>query len=626
MKRNFLVLIAISCITLQMQAQNSTQTKLNLKPAGAARCSDILSTPCSGQFFVPSADLDWRPALTHKIEELEPLEPNHEKLEKIRAEIMKRKLEQQIGSSDRIIGNPTISSVVPKMGVNYAGNKNDGWSPLDNTTAISNKGLLVTVANDTFEVYDSLGVKKYSNTLNTFINDNTIANACDPVITYDVKADRFIFYCQEITSGSGPNHMLLFFSKTNNPATGGWNYFKLTGDVLGDGSMCDYPKVGISDNDVFISSNLFNNGNYNQSFVIQIGKSAGYSGGTLNSKVWANIAGGPFTLLPLSEGQGRTSGPGIWMVATYTGGYNYIQLYHVTADITASPTMTYDSLMLTTSYAPPGTSQQKGSNTTLSNGDNRALSGFILDGMAHFVFHCADAAGVNTAINYCRADVNAKTITSKLFTVSGVDCAYPAIASYTAVGVTNDKSVMIGFGESSTNMYPSINVVNCDNAMNFSAPITVKTSASAVGTGSTERWGDYSGMCRRHNSPQACVWMAGSYGNSGSWDAYVAQIYDAAFATAVTENQLPVTNLKAYPNPVVDRFNVEFSLGADSKTEIGVYDMEGRIVKSLYSGFCHSGENQFSFNKANLSSGTYFLLIRTDASEVLHEKIVVTNY
>jgi hypothetical protein len=185
---------------------------------------------------------------------------------------------------------------------------------------------------------------------------------------------------------------------------------------------------------------------------------------------------------------------------------------------------------------------------------------------------------------------------------------------------------MIGFGESSANMYPSINVVNCDNAMNFSTPITVKTSASAVGSGSTERWGDYSGMCRRHNSPQSCVWMAGSYGNGGSWDAYIAQIYDAGFATAVTENQLPATSLKAYPNPVVDRFNVEFSLGVDSKTEIGVYDMEGRMVKSLYSGFCHSGENQFSFNKANLGSGTYFLLIRTDASEVLHEKIVVTNY
>jgi len=596
--------------------------------AGDAVLSPLQTTPCTGQFFVPSADLRWKPALTHKMQESEPMEPEHEKLEKIREEVLKRKLEMQLSGADRVINNGSPSSVTPKVGVNFAANKNDGWSPLDNTIAISNKGMVVSVANDTFEVFDSTGVSKYSNTLNTFINDNTIANACDPVIVYDQGADRFIFYCQEVTNTqNAPNHMLVFFSKTNNPATGGWNYFKLTGNPLNDGSMSDYPKVGITDNDVFISSNLFKSGSYNQSFVLQIQKSTGYSGGTLNSKVWSSISGSPFTMVPLSEGQGRTTGAGIWMVASTSGGGSAIKLYHITDDLTGTPTMVYSSIPIT-AYTAPGTSLQKTTSATLMDGDSRMLSGFILDGIAHFVFHCKDANGTNTAINYCRLDVTAKTITSKLFGISGVDCAYPSIASYTADAVTNDKSVMIGFAESSSSMFPQVAVVNCDDGMNFGSATIVKASTTYVGSSGSQRWGDYSGISRRHNSPQACVWMAGSFGGTGNaWNAYVAQIYDAGFATGVTEPQKAAAlELKAYPNPVVDRFTVEFTLQSDAQhTSIAVYDLQGKVVKDLYTGFCHEGENQFSFDKSNLSAGTYFLIIRTESNEVLHEKIVVAD-
>ena len=77
---------------------------------------------------------------------------------------------------------------------------------------------------------------------------------------------------------------------------------------------------------------------------------------------------------------------------------------------------------------------------------------------------------------------------------------------------------------------------------------------------------------------------------------------------------------------MVDRFTVEFTLQSDAQhTSIAVYDLQVKVVKDLYTGFCHEGENQFSFDKSNLSAGTYFLIIRTESNEVLHEKIVVAD-
>jgi hypothetical protein len=628
MKRNYLFLLAgvfISTCLLAQDAITPANAAIKMERAGDAYCSPVMYVPLTAVVKTPSADLKWRPTVSPKMMESEPLEPNHEELEKRREEILDMKIARSKERFDIGNSNPSTLAVTPVVGVNYAANRNDGWSPLDNNVAISNHGIIITVSNDVMEIDDSTGHNLYYQTLNTLINDAAIPNACDPVVVYDKGADRFIFYCQEVTStANAPNHMLFFFSKTNNPATGGWNYFKLSGDPLGLGSMADYPKMGITDNDVFLSSNLFVGGSYSQSIVWQIGKSQGYAGGTLVTKLWSGLTGSPFTILPVSEGQGNTYGPGIWMVASSSGTSTTINLYQVTNSVSASPTMNHYSVT-TTSYSAAGPSQQLGTSATLDITDCRMLSGFYLNGIVHFVHSTADAQG-NTAINYNRLDVNAKTNTSKLLSVNGTDYGYPAVASYTALGVTGDNSVMIGFAQANSTIYPEICVVSCDNTMNFGTVTVVKTSTSAVGSSGANRWGDYSGMCRRHNSPQACCWMSGSFGSSGSWDAYVAQIYDAGFATNVAEVQAPPSDLKTFPNPVMDMFSVDFTLETNSeKTDIAVYDMQGRMVKDLFCGFCHEGGNTFSFNKANLTSGTYFLIIRAGAEKVMHQKIIVAD-
>ena len=145
-------------------------------------------------------------------------------------------------------------------------------SPMDNSIAISDDGLIVSVANTTIQFKTTGGGTFYSNSIIDFIDDPSISYVCDPVVNYDPEEDRFIFFAQECSGNSSNSHLIIMFSETNDPDEG-WNYYKITGNPLGDNSWFDYPKLAISDTELFISGNLFyNGGGFNQSVVYQMEK------------------------------------------------------------------------------------------------------------------------------------------------------------------------------------------------------------------------------------------------------------------------------------------------------------------------------------------------------------------
>jgi hypothetical protein len=183
---------------------------------------------------------------------------------------------------------------------------------------------------------------------------------------------------------------------------------------------------------------------------------------------------------------------------------------------------------------------------------------------------------------------------------------------------------MIGFGRASSSIYPEVRVVNCDNAMNWSSSTLVKSSSNYVGTGTTERWGDYTGIARKHNSATPAVWMNGMYGTSSNlWNTWIAEIHDN---TTLGLNESQNTNgFKVFPNPVVETFTIELSLTENTNLEISIFDISGKVVKELYNGKGLQGENIFSFNKANLSKGTYFLIIKNNLNTIKNEKIIIAN-
>ncbi|MEI7801714.1 MAG: T9SS type A sorting domain-containing protein [Bacteroidota bacterium] len=695
----FLLIVSVSYAQVVMEKADEN------KRVGYSLPSQGSPAHFMGLKNVPSADLNWSPILTRKIEAFEPKVPNEELIEEIKKQksILKNEIEDSLQVKDE-----NTRSVTPIMGTNFQGNLNNGSSPLDNSIAISNGGIIVSVSNTIIKYYNTSGTSLYVNDLVTFINDASITDVCDPVVLYDPGSDRFIFMCQSLPMDN-TSKILVFFSQTNNPNTGGWWGYWFTADPGGNGDAFDYPKIAISTNEFFVTGNLFgiSSGNFDEAIIYQIDKLACYNGSSNpNWFYYIGINGSPFTLLPVSYGQNSTAGPGVTLVAVDNSGASQIQLYQITDDIANSPVLNYWTVS-TTSFSPASDAHQAGTACDLNTGDCRLLSGFYLNGIVHFTFH-SDYGGGYHGINYNRLTLSTLTNQSSVYGLTGYDYCYPSVSSF-ATSAT-DKSVMIGFGRSGSSIFPEVRVVNCDNSMNWSASTLVKSSSSFVSyTSSTnERWGDYTGTFRKNNSTNPSIWMNGMYGNSSNhWDTWIAEIHSSVPVapvanfngspttgtsplvvnfndlstnsptswswtftggipststlqnptvsynnvgnynvkliatntggsdTELKNNYIHVTSntgiqidsteniFNVFPNPVAETFSLDFTITENCNLTISIFNVEGKLVKQLYEGKAMQGENSFSFNESNLTSGTYFLQIKNEKTILRNEKIIV---
>jgi hypothetical protein len=622
--KKLLCLLSILVICLFGFSQEEKIKLDQSKKLGVGIKSELFTAECLGVTNSQTADLKWLPILTNKAVGRVPKKgPDHELLAQMKAEklLIKYPSGNYGGFNPDEADNKTTT---PIMGNNWLGNVNNGSSPMDNSLAISNGGIIVSVANNTIEVDNSSGTLLYYDDLATWFNDPLISTVCDPVVIYDKLADRFIVFFQECSSNSSNSYLCIAFSQTNNPGSNAWYKYKITGNPLNNNCWFDYPKMAISNNELYITGNLFNNsGTFNQAVLYQIEKNDGYSGASISWQYWSSIAGSPFTLLPVSNGHGSSYGPGCYLVATSSSGSSNIKLYDLTDYITGSPSLDYYSVS-TPAYSAAANANQQGTTCLLDNGDCRALSGFYLNGTIHFVFHSDIGSGWN-GINYNRLNVTTLTNQSSTFgSVGNYDYSYPSIVSFT--NSSTDKNVMIGFGRSSSSIYPEMRVVNCDNAMNWSASTLIKAGQGYVSytSSTTERWGDYTGMTRKHNASNRSVWINGMYGTtSNNWNTWIAEIHDNE-VTGISDYEKQEAS-RIYPNPIVESFVIEFDLTENTDLNISVYDMAGNLVVMLYNGQASAGHNLFSFNKGNLSVGSYILNIKSNDKILQSENIVIAN-
>ncbi|MCB0284094.1 MAG: T9SS type A sorting domain-containing protein, partial [Calditrichaeota bacterium] len=67
-----------------------------------------------------------------------------------------------------------------------------------------------------------------------------------------------------------------------------------------------------------------------------------------------------------------------------------------------------------------------------------------------------------------------------------------------------------------------------------------------------------------------------------------------------------------YPNPFNPETQIEFSIPANQKVALKVYDISGREVAELLNESLAAGAYSVPFNATNLSSGIYFYRLQTD--------------
>ena len=78
--------------------------------------------------------------------------------------------------------------------------------------------------------------------------------------------------------------------------------------------------------------------------------------------------------------------------------------------------------------------------------------------------------------------------------------------------------------------------------------------------------------------------------------------------------------LPSYPNPFNSQTRLAYRLPVESKIDLALYDLTGRLVGNLYSGVRPAGEYEILIEAGNLAAGSYF--VRLETGDVRAERII----
>ena len=70
-------------------------------------------------------------------------------------------------------------------------------------------------------------------------------------------------------------------------------------------------------------------------------------------------------------------------------------------------------------------------------------------------------------------------------------------------------------------------------------------------------------------------------------------------------------SIEIYPNPVRDISTVEINKPDKGFTTISIYDITGKIIETLYSGYLNTDEYTINFDGSEYSTGTYYMVVES---------------
>ncbi len=126
------------------------------------------------------------------------------------------------------------------------------------------------------------------------------------------------------------------------------------------------------------------------------------------------------------------------------------------------------------------------------------------------------------------------------------------------------------------------------------------------------------------------VWIAGITNNpqTQSNNIFISNLYlNGKIDSNFRNNGFPDLNVGTitpesdfstliYPNPISTNATLKYTLKEDSKINISLYNIEGKLIKTFVSGANRgAGEHIQNLNTESLPSGNYFLTIKNQTHE-----------
>ncbi|WP_108807544.1 hypothetical protein [Aquimarina spinulae] len=598
-----LAFIIISfCISKKCLSQNLSKPSIGVNPtnSNAARKTKIFTVDKTEiPIIKKSSDTIYYPVLY-------PVKP------KLRDEFYYLRNFEQIKNS--LVLNYTQPNVLPRNPVNPSillaygkdVNKKDLTAPLDNTIAISSEDFIISVSNSFIEFYDQNKSMVFRSELNKFVNYE-LPEPCDPKVVFDPEANRFILFLQRCDGNITKSKIMVAFSKTSNPLDG-WNFYMLAGNPLNK-KFCwfDYPKIALSGEDVFISGNIFNDKDFDQSVIYQINKANGYSGNKLDFRVWYDFAETPFTIKPVGYSHGRASNQGIFLITTSWdingGSSNHVKLYDITGDLYDAQSKVNYFKVSVDPYRFFANAIQI--NKIIDNGDIRMQDALLHGNSIYYAFTSGNGNNFSR-INFNVLDLNSLSNRSVLIGENlNTSYAYPSI--HFLSDENEVPNILIQYNSASRQSYPDIRATTCDDLVNCSEEVVLKKGESTIDF--NNRWGDYTTVTKNFKTSNE-LYIVSSYGKSRLRQSFIGKVvtpnYDFGFIDTI------------YPEDLNSEVNLGFELRKEKNIE--VFLRRGEDITKIYEGLASEGENQFQINTNKLKKGDYTLeVLKKNSSKTLNE-------
>jgi hypothetical protein len=389
---------------------------------------------------------------------------------------------------------------------NFQGIADTGWFPSDCTMAAGPQHVLVAV-NASVAVYTKAGAAAQpARTLSAWFG-NVISGAkiFDPRALYDQHAGRWLLLAVALPSNPSAHqsYFLLSVSKTSDPLGGWWNY-KL--DAMKDGTTAtdnwaDYPSLGVDNQAVYISANMFKfGGSFLYAKVRVLNKAPLLTGGTATWFDFTKLKNADNSMAFTVQPCHTFGAPQVeFLVNSYFTGAateNKLTLWSLT-NPTGTPALTARTIT-TAPFGQPPQADQRGGGVGLNSGDVRILNAISRGGSVW----CAltTVYNWNEAVNRAAAHwfqinaTNGAILQQGVYGARGLHYFYPAV-----MPDTNGNMTMV-FCRCGPNEYASIYYTgrrSSDPAGQLQASALLKAglgNSQRIDGSGRNRWGDYAGI------------------------------------------------------------------------------------------------------------------------------------
>ncbi|MBO6518173.1 MAG: T9SS type A sorting domain-containing protein [Bacteroidia bacterium] len=529
----------------------------------------------------------------------------------------------------------------PEVGASFVGLTTVPGIPNDNNMAISNDGKIISAVNSSVSVLDKDGTYLQYYSLAAIVDGQlpNLNRTYDPKTAYDPVADKFILVFLQ-GSTSLDTRIIVGFSETNDPM-GDWNFYAVDGNPFVGATWSDYPIIGLSEDDLFITVNILRDGEswqegFTQSVIWQIDKASGFAGmDTIYEDLWYDLKydNKPLWSICAVQGGSEFTSPNMHFLSVRPGDASNDSVFlHEITDTRLSGNATYNLRLLQTDkkYGVPPSAFQPDPANLLQTNDTRVLSAISEDGYIQYVQSTiVPESGVpgiyHGFLNLSDGAISASYITSDTF-----EYAYPSIAY--AGNASNPHASVITFSHSSELHNPGTSAIFHNRVAGkepiFSPVVTIKEGELSIDRlgDSLERWGDYTGIQTKYNE-EGVVWMSGSYGRPfapgsprGRNSVQVGMVKVDNELTLLAEE----TSVMVLPNPADTKATIRFTSEEKQELVFNLYATDGKLVAKLLEAQVDAGVNEFAFPTTNLMKGMYYVQVVTKNNDkVADVKVVV---